>query len=135
MPVPSGVLPFLIVIQAYLAFAGLEGLLDSPAATGGPGQVGEGYSIGPVCQVVGDVGRVVEAASGQDPVLGVGVACTVDASPSPGGAAITYEPLPAERVRHAVAGRAAISSSARRSPPAVRRSPFGILAVVLAMTR
>ena len=64
VPVPAGVLADLVVVQACFSFAGLKGLLDGPPCTGGPGQVGEGYSFGSVGQVVGDVGRVGEAASG-----------------------------------------------------------------------
>ena len=41
MPVPAGVLTNLVVVQAGFSFAGLEGLLDGPACSGGPGEVGE----------------------------------------------------------------------------------------------
>ena len=90
MPIPASVLTNLVVIETCLAFAGLEGLLDGPAGSGGPGEGGEGDSFGSVGQVVGGVGRVGQAASGQEPVLGVGVACTVDACPGPAVAAIVF---------------------------------------------
>lgn len=89
MPVPAGVLADLVVVQACFSFAGLKGLLDGPPCTGGPGQVGEGYSFGSVGQVVGDVGRVGEAASGEEPVLGLRIARAVDACPGPGVTTIT----------------------------------------------
>ena len=90
MPIPARVLPHLVVVQSCLPFAGLEALLDGPAGSGGPGEVGEGNSFGSVGQVVGGLGRVGQAAPGEEPVLGVGVAGVVDACPSPAIAAITF---------------------------------------------
>ena len=64
MPVPAGVLTDLVVVQAGFSCAGLKALLDRPPCSGGPGQLGQCYPFGSVGQVVGNLGRVGQAASG-----------------------------------------------------------------------
>src|SRR5664279_5236452 len=68
MPVPAVVATDLVVVEADFALAGLEGLLDCPAAAGDVDEVAEAGGGRPVAEVVGEISRVGQAAPHQQPV-------------------------------------------------------------------
>ena len=67
VPVPAGVTADLVLVEAALVLRGLEAFFDLPAASGDPGQVGEGGVQRSAGQEVGDVLGVGDAAAGQHP--------------------------------------------------------------------
>jgi hypothetical protein len=59
------------VIQSDLVLRGLEGLLDRPADPGNPGELTQRGVARGGGEVVGQVSGVGQAASGEQPVLGL----------------------------------------------------------------
>lgn len=58
VPVQTGVLVHLVVVQARFAFGGLEGLLDGSAGSGDPGQLDHSDVLGRKTDKVRQIGGV-----------------------------------------------------------------------------
>ena len=99
MSIPGVVAADLVLVEANLAFGGLESFLDGPAGTGDADQFAQRGGLGAVTQVVGQVTRIGQAASDQQPVAG-GVFQRPDRCPGPAvepwalGAGASGDPLP-----------------------------------------
>lgn len=116
MPVPAGVLAYLVVIQPGFALGSLERFLDGPAGSGNRGQLDQGDILGSVADEVGQVRRVLQGAASQQPVL-AGDGRSVDADPRPGVEPVPLGAGPGGAGAPGAPVQAANSSSARPSVP------------------
>src|SRR2546430_17556520 len=67
MRVPGVVAADLVLVEANLVLRGLERFLDRPPGAGHTDQFPQPGASGTETQVVGDLGRVADAAAGQHP--------------------------------------------------------------------
>src|SRR5450755_2874493 len=134
MPVPAVVATDLVVVEADFALAGLEGLLDCPAAAGDVDEVAEAGGGRPVAEVVGEISRVGQVAPHQQPVPVAGGLQRPDRLTRPVVDPRALGPGTGGDTLNACAGRVAASVSARTWAGPVPRSAHNRWLVGIAST-